>query len=458
MELKQNILDAIGDTPLVRLNKILPANCAEVYVKCEFMNPTGSIKDRIAHYIIEDALKKGLLKPGGTIVENTSGNTGLSLAMVAAVMGFKCVFTMPDKMSAEKINMIKSFGAQVVVTPTDVPGDSPDHYVETAKRIARETPNSFYVNQYHCQANIEAHYHHTGKEIWEQTEGHFDAFVAGTGTGGTISGVGRYLKEKNPDIHIMGVDPIGSVHYDLFYSKKLVDPQIYVVEGIGEDILCEALDFSVVDEMVQTNDKQAFQTARVLIREEGLFCGGSSGAIVYGAIELAKKLGPGKRVVTVLTDSASRYISKFLSDDWMRDHGYLERLMGQKGTVEDLLSQQEITTALQEDTVSALIQKLKDNGISQIPIVDTDKRPLAMVHEVDILKKLQAGEIRYDSLAKEVSNSINGLVTPSSSLDTLLKVFDSDHVAVVVKDEKLVGILSKIDVIDFLMGTYYEKG
>jgi cystathionine beta-synthase len=323
MHFKNTILDAIGNTPLVKLNKIVGPNDASVFVKCEYMNPSGSIKDRMANYVIQQAEKTGLLKPGGTIVENTSGNTGLALAMIAAVKGYRCVFTLPDKMSQEKIDMLRAAGAEVVVTPTDVPGDSPDHYVETAKRIARETPNSFYVNQYHTQLNIDAHYNITGPEIWRDTEGELDYFVAGTGTGGTISGVGKYLKEQKPSVKIVGADPIGSIHHDYFYTKKLVTPHTYKVEGIGEDILCGALDFSVVDEMYQTDDKQAFTMSRRLIKEEGLFCGGSSGAIVHVAVELAKKVGKGKNIVTVLTDSSSRYISKFISDEWMRENNFL---------------------------------------------------------------------------------------------------------------------------------------
>ncbi len=315
------ILQCIGHTPLVKLNRVVDNHAATVLVKCEFMNPSGSIKDRMALYIVEQAEKKGLLKPGGIIVENTSGNTGLALAMIAAVKGYRCIFTLPDKMSLEKINSLKAYGAKVVVTPTDVPGDSPEHYVNKAKQIAKET-GGFYVNQYHNQDNIAAHYHSTAPEIWQQTTGKFDAFVAGTGTGGTISGVGKFIKEKTSEIKIIGADPNGSVHYDYFYTQKLVPPAVYKVEGIGEDILCEALDFSVIDEMYQTNDNQAFSMARRLIREEGLFCGGSSGAIVHVACEVAKKLGKGKTVVALLTDSGSRYISKFLSDEWMKQNGF----------------------------------------------------------------------------------------------------------------------------------------
>lgn len=321
-QIRQNILLGIGNTPLVKLNKVVPEGAATVLVKCEYMNPSGSIKDRIALHIIQKAEKEGTLKRGGTIVENTSGNTGLGLAMVAAVKGYRCVFTMPDKMSTEKVNMLKAFGAEVVITPTDVPGDSPDHYVETAKRIARETPNSFYVNQYHNQANIEAHELSTGPEIWDQTGGKFDAFVAGAGTGGTLSGVARFIKKKNSEINIIGVDPVGSVHHDYFHTKTMVEPHVYKVEGIGEDILCEAMDFSVVDNFYQVNDQECFQMARRLVREEGLFCGGSSGGNVHIAIQTAIKLGPNKTVVTVLPDSGTRYITKYLADSWMVDNGF----------------------------------------------------------------------------------------------------------------------------------------
>lgn len=322
MPYANSILQCIGHTPLVRLNKVASPQGATVLVKCEFMNPSGSIKDRMALYIVEAAERSGALKPGGIIIENTSGNTGLALAMISAVKGYRCIFTMPDKMSSEKINMLKAFGAEVIVTPTDVPGDSPEHYVNKAKQLAQEIPNAFYVNQYHNQDNILAHYHSTGPEIWTQTNGKIDAFVAGAGTGGTVSGVGKFLKEQNKNIKIIGVDPIGSVHYDYFYSQRLIEPKVYFVEGIGEDILCGALDFSVIDEMYQTNDNDTFHMARRLVKEEGLFCGGSSGAIVSIACNVAAKLKPDQTVVTVLTDSGTRYISKFLNDDWMQQHGF----------------------------------------------------------------------------------------------------------------------------------------
>lgn len=322
-EIKNNILETIGSTPLVRLNNISKGLKARIYAKLEFMNPGGSIKDRMAAYMIEDAERSGLLKPGGTIIENTSGNTGVGLAIVAAVKGYKAIFTIPDKMSREKINLLEAFGAEVIVTPTDVPFDDPRSYYETAKKIAKETPNSFYVNQYDNPKNVEAHYSTTGPEIWEQTEGKIDYLVAGIGTGGTLSGAAKFLKEQNPKIKVVAVDPEGSVFYDYFKHSKLIKPHVYKVEGIGEDYLVKAMDFSVVDDMVQVNDKNSFLIARRLAREEGIFAGGSSGAAVWAALELAKKIGDEKVIVTILPDSGSRYLSKLYNDEWMKENGFL---------------------------------------------------------------------------------------------------------------------------------------
>ena len=324
MQIIPDISRAIGNTPLVKLRKIVDENSATVLAKAEFMNPGGSIKDRMALYIIEDAEKKGLLKPGGTIVENTSGNTGVGVAIISAIKGYKAIFTIPDKMSQEKIDLLKAFGAEVIVTPTDVPPDSPLSYYETAKRIARETPNSFYLNQYHNLKNTESHYYITGTEIWEQTEGKIDYFAAGIGTGGTLSGAGKYLKEKKPDVKIIAVDPIGSVYYDYFKHKKLIEPKVYKVEGIGEDMLVENVDFSIIDDIVQVNDKESFVMARRLTKEEGLFVGGSSGSAAKVAVDLAKKVDKDKIIVVILPDSGSRYLSKIYSDKWMKDNGFLD--------------------------------------------------------------------------------------------------------------------------------------
>lgn len=446
-----SILEAVGRTPLVRLNKVVGPNSATVLVKCEYMNPTGSIKDRMAVHILNQSEKAGLIRPGATIVENTSGNTGQGVAMWAAVRGYRCVFTMPDKMSLEKVNMLKAFGAEVVITPTDVPGDSPQHYVETAKRIARETPGAFYVNQYHNPLNIEAHELSTGPEIWRDTEGKLDAVVAGAGTGGTISGIGRYFKKNHPHVRVVGVDPIGSVHYNYFYTKTMPTPHVYKVEGIGEDILCEAMDYSVVDEFHQTNDREAFSMARRLVREEGLFCGGSSGCNVHIAVKIAQQLGPGKTVVTVLPDSATRYTTKFLNDTWMKDYGFLgsERDLG---LVEDVIAnrQASIITAHEKDTIESIIGLFKKHGVSQVPIVDPKGRPVSIVAEVDVLRGLQDGSATKGSPVSAIAQRLGGLIYPKARIEELYRIFETNQVAIVVDNEKIVGVVSQIDVIDFL--------
>jgi cystathionine beta-synthase len=319
----EDIFGAVGNTPLVRLNRVIKGVRPLVLAKVESLNPGGSVKDRMAIYMIEDAVARGLLKPGGTIVENTSGNTGVGLAMYAAAKGYRALFTIPDKMSAEKINLLKAFGAEVVVCPTAVPPESPEGYYEVAKRKAREIPGAFYVNQYHNPMNPEAHYRTTGPEIWEQTAGRVDCFVAGAGTGGTVSGAGRYLKERNPQVRVVAVDPVGSVYHEYFKSHTLPKPQPYLVEGIGEDMLCGAMDLSVIDEIVQVTDRESFTMARRLAREEGIFAGGSSGAAVVGALRAAEKMERNQVLVVLLPDSGDRYFSKIYNDDWMREKGFL---------------------------------------------------------------------------------------------------------------------------------------
>ena len=450
MRYLENVLQAIGHTPLIKLNKLVGPNDATVYVKCEFMNPGSSIKDRMALHIIEKAERAGLLKPGGTIVENTSGNTGMGIAIAAAVKGYRCIFTMPDKMSKEKVDSLKAFGAEVVVTPTEVPADSPQSYYETAKRIARETPNSFYLNQYHNPDNIEAHYLSTGPEIWEQTEGQIDVFVAGLGTGGTMSGAGKYLKEKKPLVRNIGADPIGSVYYEYFKSGKLVEPHVYKVEGIGEDMLAKAMNFSVLDDVRQVDDRQCFTMARRLAREEGLFAGGSSGAAVQVAVQLARELGKGKVIVAILPDSGARYVSKFYSDEWMKDNGFLD-LTERGGLVRDLLiGKRRLITAQKDDLIQAVIARMKETGISQMPVIDANGSALGMIHEVDVLHALMEGRVRKHETIESTVAPLQGVVGPDTPIAKLAEVFADDNVAVVREGTRVLGIITKIDYIDFL--------
>ncbi|MGH7620393.1 MAG: PLP-dependent cysteine synthase family protein, partial [Gemmatimonadaceae bacterium] len=336
-----NVLGTIGWTPLVRLNRVARGIRTPVYAKAEFFNPGGSIKDRIGLPIIEQAEREGRLKPGGTIVEGTSGNTGVGLAIAAVLRGYKCIFTMPDKMSQEKVRLLKAFGAEVIITPTAVPPDHPDNYVMMAKRIAHETPNAILANQFYNDANSEAHYATTGPELWEQTEGRITHFVAAAGTGGTITGVGRYLKEKNPKIQVVCGDPVGSILAEYWRSggTNKIDGVPYKVEGIGQDKIPDTLDLKLIDEFQTVSDREAFAMARRLTREEGLFAGGSSGLLSHVAMSVARRVNdPGACIVTFLCDTGERYLSKLYNDEWMRENQMMDaekvtlgHLLGAKG-------------------------------------------------------------------------------------------------------------------------------
>src|SRR5712691_4126342 len=371
----KNILEAIGHTPLVRLNRITGDSKAQVYVKADYLNPGGSVKDRIGISMIDEAERKGLLKPGGTIIEGTSGNTGMGLALVCVVRGYKMVFTITDKQSKEKIDLLKALGAEVIVCPTAVEPEDPRSYYSVAKKLAREIPNSYYPNQYENPMNPEAHYRSTGPEIWEDTEGKITHFVCGVGTGGTISGVGKYLKEKNPSVKVIGVDPIGSLYYDFVKRGETIKAKTYVVEGIGEDFFPKTMNLKILDDVLQVNDEECFVVARRLAKLEGLFTGGSGGGCLSATLRLAKGLGPEGFVVALLPDTGMRYLSKVYNDEWMRERGYVESSVPitaaevvnakrQSGKVRELI------IARPYQTVFHALKSMQEQDISQIPVFE----------------------------------------------------------------------------------------
>src|SRR3989338_7632281 len=384
IEFFPSILETIGKTPLVRLNKITAGYKPQTFAKVEYFNPGGSVKDRIGVQMIEEAEKEGRLKAGGTIVEATSGNTGLGLAIAAAVKGYRCVFTMPDKMSQEKIQLLRAFGAEVIVTPTAVPHESPESYTEVAKRVVRETPNSILANQYYNPKNPEAHYRTTGPEIWEQTGGQIDHFVCGIGTGGTISGVGRYLKEQNPNIKVVGIDPKGSILREYFYTKKFSPVfKTYKVEGIGQDYVPGVLQFQFVDEVIEVTDKESFIMARRLTREEGIFVGGSAGTALAGAMKVAERLTENDVVVVLLPDTGERYLSKIYNDDWMRENRFLvpERITA-RYVLEGKKGIPTIVSIHPAATIRKALDLANEHNVSQLPVMDKDE-PVGSVEESD---------------------------------------------------------------------------
>lgn len=454
--IQDNILGVIGHTPLVRLNRIARGLSCALVAKVEFVNPGGSVKDRIALNIIEAAEREGRLKPGGTVVEATSGNTGVGLAIVCAIKGYKSVFVMPDKMSNEKIRLLRAFGSKVVITPTAVAPDDPRSYYKVSEKIVEDTPNAILANQYHNPENPRSHYLTTGPEIWEQTQGKVTDVIIGMGTGGTITGTGRYLKEKNPKIRIVGVDPLGSLLYETHKLGRIPDdphPKTYKTEGIGEDFLPTALDLSVVDEVIQVGDKETFLTTRRLVREEGIFCGVSSGTAVAAALRYCRDLDEDRLVVVLLPDSGSRYLSKVFDDDWMRENGFLESTWA-GATAADVLatkSLREVITAQSSESVSAVVAKMKEHDISQMPVIKNDGGLAGLVTEVDLLNHLVLGEKHnaQDAITTLIRTDVATL-GPDAPLEALMSVFVSRQVAVVVEHGRVVGILTKIDILDYL--------
>jgi cystathionine beta-synthase len=445
-----NVLSAIGDTPIVRLNRVTEGIKANIYVKLEYLNPGSSVKDRIAVQIIEDAEKAGLLRPGGTIVEATSGNTGAGLAIAAAVKGYKCIFVLPDKQSEEKRASLRALGAKVVITPTDVQPDDPRSYYKVSKRIAEETPGAFYANQYHNPSNPLAHYKTTGPEIWEQMDGKIDVFVCGLGTGGTVSGIGKYLKEKKADVRVIGIDPVGSLYFDYFQTGQLTEPFSYVVEGIGEDFLPSTMDFQFVDDIVRVNDKECFHMTRRLAREEGVFAGVSTGAAVAGALKYVRLHDrEGLNVVILVPDHGSRYLSKVYNDKWMEEQGFLDPVMG-LGTVRDVLEGlglgREVIAVPDSMRVTEAIGLMKLHGISQAPVI-RDGQVVGVIHEAPLLERaLRTGQ--KDTRASEVADGNYCTVNLDTEVAVVTDLLRKVRIALVLDDTRLVGVLTRIDILD----------
>jgi cystathionine beta-synthase len=449
---KANILDAIGGTPIVKLNKVTTGVESEIYVKLEFMNPGGSSKDRIGGFIMDRAVAAGKLKPGGTIIEGTSGNTGVGLAMWAAVNGYKCIFVMADKQSQEKVNNLKAFGAKVVVCPTDVEPDDPRSYYSVSKRLAETIPNSYYVNQYDNLWNRETHVATTGPEIFEQTKGDFDVYMAGVGTGGTITGVSMYLKTKMPHLKTVGVDVEGSIVAQYARTGDLSGARSYVIEGIGEDFIPENYDFKVIDDWVVVGDKESFLMTRALLKQEGIYTGGSGGAAVVGAIKYAKKLKEPKKILVVLPDSGNRYASKIYNDEWMMSKGYIDSsfnvIIGD--LLKDLNKENEkIITITDHVTIGEAVKVMQDSGVSQLPVVHGDIIK-GVASESNLLRPLYNGEYSStDSISLAYSNKyrvvdVNELL--SNVQDALLK----KETVLVTRNGKLHNILTNIDILNFI--------
>src|SRR5262245_50918867 len=450
-EIFEDISQAIGRTPLVRLNRIGRETGATFYAKLEYTNPGHSVKDRIAVQMIDDAERAGTLKPGGAIIECTSGNTGMGLAMVGAARGYRMVFVMPDKVSDEKIKALRAFGAKVVTTPTAVSPDDPRSYYSVAKRISAQTPNSFFANQYHNKSNPEAHYRTTGPEIWEQTQGKVDAVVVATGTGGTLSGIARYIKERKPSVKFVLIDPVGSILYDYFKTKQIIATfKTYKVEGFGEDFLPTTLDFSFVDECYQVTDKECFLTARELTRKEGLFSGGSAGGAVCGAIKFAKEHPDCRTIVVILPDSGSRYLSKVYDDDWLRENSFLDDESAY-GHLKDLVERQRhpVITAESSDGVQDVIRLMKKHGISQLPVMDR-KKLVGMISEVDPLNALLKDPDSVDRPVGDLVDQNYVLVPPDTPVGKLAAIFTQGKVALVQENDRIAAVVTKIDLIDHM--------
>ncbi|HEX9895988.1 MAG TPA: pyridoxal-phosphate dependent enzyme [Gemmatimonadales bacterium] len=451
-----SVLETIGWTPLIRLARVGSGLRTPVYAKAEYANPGGSVKDRIALGIIEAAERAGELKPGGTIVEGTSGNTGVGLAIAAALRGYRCIFTMPDKMSQEKVRLLKAFGAEVVITPTAVPPDHPENYVQKAKQIAQETPGAILANQFYNQENPEAHYRTTGPEIWAQTEGRVTHFVAGAGTGGTVSGAGKFLKERNPAIKVIAGDPVGSLYTGYSITHSMGEGHPYKVEGIGGDKIPSTVWWDWVDQFRQLSDRESFAMTRRLAREEGMLVGGSSGLNVALALQVAREADdPDACVVTILCDTGERYLSKVFNDEWMQENQMLE---ASRATVEDLMQRRArrapaLVSVAPSAQVRQALNLMRTWDVSQIPVID-DGTCLGTLMDGPLMAQAIAQPALLDRPVREVMETALPVVESSMAADRLaLMLTRESPAALVQRDGILIGIVSRMDLLEEMIGT-----
>ncbi len=452
MEYAENILGTIGNTPLVKLNKLVEELPCLVLAKYETFNPGNSVKDRMAVKMIEDAEADGRLKPGGTIIEGTSGNTGMGLALAAIVKGYKMICVISDKQSKEKMDILRAVGSKVVVCPTNVEPEDPKSYYSTSKRLAEETPNSWYVNQYDNPSNTAAHYESTGPEIWKQTEGKVTHFLVGVGTGGTISGVGKYLKEQNPNVKVWGVDTYGSVfkkyHETGIFDENEIYP--YITEGIGEDILPKNVDFSVIDGFTKVTDKDAAIYTQKLAKEEGMFLGNSAGAAIKGLLQLKDHFKKGDVVVILFHDHGSRYVGKMFNDEWMRDRGFIEDELTCAQDIVNNHLDKPLVTVKTEELVSHAIERMKKYKISQIPVEDSSGF-VGAVDEADLLRKYIENKDISDLPIKEVMHKPFPIVSKNTPIEAISKLIDRDNNAVLVElNDGAYQIITKYDIISAL--------
>lgn len=443
MQTYHNVLEVIGNTPLIELTQMTKGVRPRIFVKAEFLNPGGSIKDRIGIRMLEAAERNGKIKPGGTIIEPTSGNTGVGLAQAACLRGYRCIFVMPDKMAQEKVRLLKAYGAEVVICPTNVAKESPESYYSVADRLEREIPNSFQPNQYYNPTNPQTHYEWTGPEIWKQMEGKLNVFVAGMGTGGTISGCAKYFKEQDPNVHIVGVDSEGSL-----YTGEV---RPYKVEGIGEDFIPDTIDLQIIDEMIPCSDRDAFHTARHLCREEGILAGGSSGAAVFGALQVARRYDENTNIVVILPDGGRSYLSKFFSDEYMKENGFWDP--AETVSVRELLRSRSAKTTVitidAEASVPDAVSLMREHNISQLPVLDGGK-VTGSVQEAVLMNRIFEDNSCLAQRVRQVMSESLPLISADTKVSSVYQLLLEGRPAVLVLDEsdEPQGILTKIDLID----------